>query len=148
MESRSCINEKPEELSIPNKEYVIKIDDYMNKHYEKNSDKIINVNIEDEKDDQKAEEVINNEIDEEKIIRDKKEYMKKYYEANKDKIIERTRARYKLQHKDIEKKKCIIDKKEYMKNYYKQNKDKIKERSNNRYKIKKELNVSTDENNK
>ena len=84
-------------------------------------------------------------IDEEKIIKDKKEYMKKYYESNKDKIIERSRARYKLKHKDVEKKKCIKDKKEYMKNYYKQNKDKIIERSSNRYKLKKEINVFLDE---
>lgn len=156
MESRNCINEKPNELIISNKEYAIKIDDYMIKHCEKNSDKIIIIN-EDEKDDQNLEEVIKNEIDDEKIVKNKKEYMKKYYEANKDKIIERTRARYKLKHKDVEKKKCVTDNKEYMKNYhkqnkeymknyYKQNKDKIKERSNNMYKIKKELKASTTEN--
>jgi len=136
---------KFEELSISNKEYVIKIDDYMNKHNEKNSDKIINVNIEDEKDDQKIEEGTNelNEIDVFKVIMDKKEYMKKYYEANRDKIIDRTRSRYKKTH-EIKEKKEPIDKKDYMKNYYKQNKDKIKGRSHDRYKIKKEISVFTD----
>jgi hypothetical protein len=136
---------KFEELSISNKEYVIKIDDYMNEHNEKNSDKIINVNIEDEKDDQKTEEGTNevNEIDVFKVIMDKKEYMKKYYEANRDKIINQTRTRYKKTH-EMKEKKEPIDKKDYMKNYYKQNKDKIKERSHDRYKIKKEISVFTD----
>ena len=107
---------KFEELSISNKEYVIKIDDYMDKHNEKNSDKIINVNIEDGKDDQKTEEGTNevNEIDEIdvlKVIMDKKEYMKKYYEANRDKIIDRTRSRYKLNRNITEKKNQLSIKK-------------------------------------
>jgi len=140
---------KFEELSISNKEYVIKIDDYMNKHNEKNSDKIINVNVEDEKEDQKTEEGTTeegtnevNEIDVFKIIMDKKEYMKKYYEANRDKIINQTRTRYKKTH-EMKEKKEPINKKDYMKKYYEANRDKIKERSHDRYKIKKEISVFT-----
>ncbi len=99
---------------------------------------VVDVN---EEDVQKFEEEIKPTIDEETILKNKKEYFKIYYEANKDKIIERTRTRYKLNRVVKEKKEKVIDNKEYLKNYYQLNKDKIKDRSNNRYKIKKEIKV-------